>query len=76
MTKKLNPKTENKKSYQIITALLGLLFISIAITLVFVTHNSIAVVSTELIIGLLGIDALICAYKKKECLLFRIGPLP
>ncbi len=76
MTKKLNQKTENKKSYQIITALLGLLFISIAITLVFVSNNSIAAVSAELIIVFLGIDALICAYKNKESLLLRIGPLP
>lgn len=76
MTQKLNKKAEKTKSYQIITALVGLLFVVIAITLVFITDNSIAAVSAEFIIGLLGVDALISAYKKKESLLFRIGPLP
>jgi hypothetical protein len=62
--------------YRIITAVSGLAFLMMAIAILLTTDRSIGPVVAALIIGALGVDAMISAWRNKPALLSRIGPLP
>jgi hypothetical protein len=66
------------KTYRVVTAGVGVLFIAIAAVIVVSTDLSgeLGVLSAAVVIGALGFDALLGAVRNKQCLLSRIGPLP
>ncbi len=61
-----------------ITAALGLLFVSIAVCIVVVidADNGVGAYAAALVIGGLGVDALVNAARGRSSLLLRIGGLP
>ncbi len=66
------------KTHRVITAGLGLLFILVAVVIAVWSDPPmhLGAVLTALVIGALGLDALISAVRRKRSLLSRIGPLP
>lgn len=63
---------------RIVTACMGALFAALAIAIIVVVDRPIGLgaLVAAMVIGLLGIDALISAARGKRSLLSRIGPLP
>ena len=57
---------------------MGALFVALAIAIIVVVDRPIGLgaLVAAMVIGLLGIDALISAVRAKRSLLSRIGPLP
>jgi hypothetical protein len=66
------------KGSRIVTGCMGALFFALAIALIAVADRPIGLgaLGAAMVIGLLGIDALISAVRAKRSLLSRIGPLP
>jgi hypothetical protein len=63
-------------AYRLVTAVFGLVFTGVAIGILIVAELTLGSVVAAAIIGFLGIDALVSAYRKTSSLLSRIGPLP
>ena len=63
---------------RIVTGCMGALFVALAIAIIVVADWPLGpgALVAALVIGLLGIDALIGAVRGKRSLLSRIGPLP
>ncbi len=63
---------------RIVSAAFGILFLTIAIVLVFLidASNPIGSVIAVLVIGALGLDSLLAAIRPRVSLIERIGPLP
>lgn len=63
---------------RVAAAVIGALFVGIALSILasFMRDLSIGPALTAIVIGGLGIEALISAVRKRRCLLSRIGPLP
>ena len=63
---------------RIVTGCMGALFVALAIAIIAVVDRPMGpgAMVAALVIGLLGIDALIGAVRGKRSLLSRIGPLP
>lgn len=61
-----------------IAAGIGVLFVAIAVTIVAESTGTprLVVWLAALVIGALGIDAVVGAVRNRRCLLSRIGPLP
>ena len=72
------PTEVPKNSERWVTAMVGLLFVSIAIAIVcsFNADLSLGALAAAAIIGGLGIDALLSAARKRRSIVSRIGPLP
>lgn len=74
--------TNNHKQYarslthRRVTAFFGVFFIALAVLIIIVSDITLWSVSTAVVIGLLGVDALLSAIRKTSSLLSRIGPLP
>lgn len=64
------------KSYRLVTAAFGLLFALLAIAIIVLSDRTAGPLLASLVIGILGIDALVSAFRGKPSLLSRIGPLP
>jgi hypothetical protein len=66
------------KGSRIVTGCMGALFVALAIAIIAVVDRPIGLgaLVAAIVIGLLGIDALISAVRAKRSLLSRIGPLP
>ena len=64
------------KTYRLVTLGLGLLFVATAIAIVVLSELTVGPVVAALILGILGIDALLSAYQGRRSLVSRIGPLP
>ncbi len=64
------------KTYRLVTAALGLLFVAAALAILVVSDRTAGPVLAAVIVGLLGVDAIASAIRKKRSLLSRIGPLP
>lgn len=67
---------EKSTIYRLVTVGFGIFFIAISIAIVLVTERTLGSIVAAAIIGMLGIDAIIAAYRNKQFLLSRIGPLP
>jgi hypothetical protein len=63
---------------RVVSGCMGLLFVGLAIAIIVVADDPArpGPLLAALVIGLLGIDALISAARGKRSLLSRIGPLP
>ena len=73
-----SPSDDSKRSGRWVTAAFGLLFVGIAIAIVYTSANDypIGAFLTAAVVGLLGVDALISAARNRRSFLSRIGPLP
>lgn len=69
---------DDRQGNRIVTGCMGALFVALAIAIIAVVDWPIGpgALVAALVIGLLGIDALISAVRAKRSLLSRIGPLP
>jgi hypothetical protein len=66
------------RTYRVVTAAFGLLFLIVALLIVVTsdTATRFGALLAAIIVGGLGLDALISALRDKRSLLSRIGPLP
>jgi len=73
-----SPPDVSKRSGRWVTAAFGLLFVGIAMAIVYTSASDypIGALFTAAVIGLLGLDALIIAARNRRSILSRIGPLP
>jgi hypothetical protein len=69
---------DDLRGSRIVTGCIGALFVALAIAIVAVVERPMGpgALIAALVIGLLGIDALINAVRNRRSLLSRIGPLP
>ena len=69
---------DGRQGSRIVTGCMGALFVALAIAIIAVVDRPIGLgaLIAAMVIGLLGIDALIGAVRGKRPLLSRIGPLP
>lgn len=63
---------------RIVTAAFGLFFLAIAVVIVFVADasNTLGATIAALVVGVLGLDAVLAAIRRRRSLLERIGPMP
>ncbi len=68
----------SSKTYRWVTAMVGLLFVSIAIIIIYTadSSNRVGAYGAALAVGGLGLDAMISAARDRSSLLSRIGPMP
>lgn len=73
-----NPTTGEGTRERVAAVLIGALFVSIAVVILvsFLHDLSIGPMLAAMVIGGLGIEALLSAARNRRCLLSRIGPLP
>lgn len=71
-------RLNQSKSHRAITSAFGLFFIGVAILIALTSDEStrLAALLLAMLIGGLGLEALISAIRSKRSLLSRIGPLP
>jgi hypothetical protein len=62
--------------YRTITCAFGVLFLASAIAIFVVSEVSYGTVVAGVLVGGLGLDAIVSALRNKKSLLARIGPLP
>ena len=74
----MSDNQEESQGSRIVAGCVGALFVALAIAIIAVVDRPISpgALVAALVIGLLGIDALISAVRAKRSLLARIGPLP
>jgi uncharacterized membrane protein YdbT with pleckstrin-like domain len=76
---KKQPEHEPRTAtHRIVTAMFGVFFVLLAIGILVWADESmfIGAVIAALVVGLLGIDGCVSAFRGKRSLLERIGPLP
>lgn len=66
----------HSKTYRIVTGAFGSLFVALSVVLFVVSDRSLGAAIAGVVIGGLGVDAVIGALRNKMSLLARIGPLP
>lgn len=79
LTKSMGMPTETPKNAERwVTAIVGILFVGIAIAIVcsFAAELSLGAFALAALIGGLGMDALFSAARKRRSIVSRIGPLP
>jgi hypothetical protein len=78
MSDDANPAKREGSGERVAAVLIGALFvgISLAILAAFMHDLSVGPVLAAVVIGGLGIEALLSAARNRRCLLSRIGPLP
>ena len=66
------------KAERIGSAVIGVLFIAVAVWLLIMTlpQPAIGKLLVALVVGSLGVEALVSAFQRRRSLLSRIGPLP
>ena len=72
------PTEEPNNAERWVTAMVGLLFVGIAIAIVclLAADLSFGTFAVAAVVGGLGIDALLSAARKRRSIVSRIGPLP
>lgn len=63
-------------TYRPALAAFGLFFTAIAVAIVVVSELTFGPIIAAAVIGILGIDAIVGAYRNTPSILSRIGPLP
>ena len=78
MSDDANPAKGESTRERVAAVLIGALFVGIALAILasFMHDLSVGPVLAAVVIGGLGIEALLSAARKRRCLLSRIGPLP
>lgn len=78
MNDNANPAKDQGTRERVVAALIGALFVGIAIAIVVSTRHdwSSGTALAAIVIGGLGVEALFSAARSRRCLLSRIGPLP
>ncbi len=78
MSDDANPLKDQGTRERIAAVVIGALFVGIALAILvsFVHDLSVGPVLAAIVIGGLGIEALLSAARNRRCLLSRIGPLP
>ena len=78
MTHRAKPREDQGTRDRVAAAVIGAFFVGIALAILasFLHDLSVGPVLAAVVIGGLGIEALISAVRKRRCLLSRIGPLP
>jgi len=78
MIPKANPQEDQGARDRVAAAVIGAFFVGIALAILasFMHDLSVGPVLAAVVIGGLGIEALLSAARKRRCLLSRIGPLP
>lgn len=61
---------------RMVTGLVGALFVGVAIVIMFTAGNDVYSGLAALVIGALGVEAIVSAVRGRRALLSRIGPLP
>jgi len=72
------PTEEPKNSERLVTAAVGILFVGIAIAIVYwsAAEHPFGAFAAAALVGGLGVDALFSAARSRRSILSRIGPLP
>ena len=78
MIHKANAREDQGTRDRVAAAVIGAFFVGIALAILasFMHDLSVGPVLAAVVIGGLGIEALLSAARKRRCLLSRIGPLP
>jgi hypothetical protein len=78
MTDNPNPAKDQGTRERVAAVLIGALFVGIALAILasFMHDLSVGPLLAAVVIGGLGIEALLSAARNRRCLLSRIGPLP
>lgn len=63
-------------TYRLFTAALGVVFVGTAAVILAISEHTFGPVIAAVVIGALGIDAIISALRNRESWLARIGPMP
>jgi hypothetical protein len=69
-------RSVGSRNYRIVTAVLGLFFVMLAVAIVVVSDRSVGPLLAAAVVSVLGIDAIVSAFRNKPSLLSHIGPLP
>jgi len=67
---------EVSRTNRVVTAAFGLLFTVVSIAIVVVSDRTVGPMLAAAVFGILGVEAIISAWRNKASLLSRIGPLP
>ena len=75
------PNTDQRRdkgsvTYRGVTAVVGALFSAISVTILVVSELTVGPVLAAVVLGCLGVDAILGAWRNRPSLLSRIGPLP
>jgi hypothetical protein len=78
MSEKANPAMAHRTRDRVAAAVIGALFVGIAISILvsFMHDLSVGPALAAVVTGGLGVEALYSAVRGRRCLLSRIGPLP
>ena len=63
-------------TYRVFTAVLGVVFVGVAIVILVISERTFGPFTAALVVGALGVNAIVSALRNRECWLARIGPLP
>ncbi len=64
------------KIYRIVTCAFGVIFGALALAIVVFAEISLGSLIASVLVGGVGLDAIVCALRNKKSLLAKIGPLP
>ncbi len=64
------------KAYRTVTCAFGVFFLALALVIFVVSEVSLGTLVAGVLVGGLGLDAIVSALRNKKSLLARIGPLP
>lgn len=78
MIHRAKPREDQGTRDRVAAAVIGAIFVGIALAILasFLHDLSVGPVLAAVVIGGLGVEALLSAARKRRCLLSRIGPLP
>ena len=69
-------QTPQSKAYRAVTCGFGVLFVALGLAIFVVSEVSLGTLIAGVVVGGLGLDAIVSALRNKKSLLARIGPLP
>lgn len=69
-------RDKGSRGYRLITAVVGALFLAIAVAILLVSELTVGPILAAVVLGFLGVDAILGAWRNRPSLLSRIGPLP
>lgn len=76
MTNPADRQGTRSTAYRAFTAVLGIIFVGIAIVILAISERTFGPLAAAVVIGALGVDAIVSALRNRESWLARIGPLP
>jgi len=76
MTDTDRTRVKQSRTNRLVTAAFGTLFTTAAIAIIIVSELTVGSILAAAAIGLMGVDAIVSAYRNTKSFLSRIGPLP